>query len=250
MDLFDLAFSADPIPASGGFGEWVNDALSFILDTVQSVDPVLRTVLAGVAIMLETSILIGLVVPGDTVVLVASTAVGSVFEASILIAVVIVGALVGEENGFIGTSIAGGGLQLAHGHEVRPLHRGLGAGVVVLHSHGRRGTTKLRVGAQAQKELGSAKFDARKPNASAGESRDCSCKKTLCGFALGGGYGIQKSLPVKREAHDGSCADKPRIGHRHRCRRHCGRVDLDEFFVLPPINCVHTHRLRFCALAS
>tara|TARA_R110002020_G_scaffold475834_1_gene712963 strand:+ start:328519 stop:329235 length:717 start_codon:yes stop_codon:yes gene_type:complete len=100
VDLFDLAFSADPIPASGGFGEWVNDALSFILDTVQSVDPVLRTVLAGVAIMLETSILIGLVVPGDTVVLVASTAVGSVFEASILIAVVIVGALVGESVGF------------------------------------------------------------------------------------------------------------------------------------------------------
>ncbi|GHD77982.1 membrane protein DedA with SNARE-associated domain [Salinibacterium amurskyense] len=100
MDPVDLILSAEPSAASGGFGQWVNDALSYILDTVQSVDPVLRTILAGVAIMLETSILVGLLVPGDTVVLVASTAVGSVFEAAILIAVVIVGALIGESVGF------------------------------------------------------------------------------------------------------------------------------------------------------
>jgi len=100
VNLVDLAFAAGPIMSSGGFGQWVNDALSFILDTVQSVDPVLRTVLAGVAIMLETSILIGLIVPGDTIVLVASTAVGGVIEGSVLIASVIVGALVGESIGF------------------------------------------------------------------------------------------------------------------------------------------------------
>ena len=55
----------------------MNDALSWVLDTVQSVDPLVRTVLAGIAIMLETSILIGLIVPGDSVVLVASTAVST-----------------------------------------------------------------------------------------------------------------------------------------------------------------------------
>ncbi|WP_341954920.1 DedA family protein [Salinibacterium sp. TMP30] len=82
------------------FGQWLNEALTFILDTVQSVDPVLRTVLAGFAIMLETSILIGLIVPGDTVVIVASTAVGSLVEAMFLIAAVIVGALIGESIGF------------------------------------------------------------------------------------------------------------------------------------------------------
>ncbi|MGV8857377.1 DedA family protein [Rhodoglobus sp.] len=89
-----------PLAASVDFGQWVNNALTFVLDTVQSVDPVLRTILAGVAIMLETSILIGLLVPGDTVVLVASTAVGSPLEAAILIAVVVVGALIGESIGF------------------------------------------------------------------------------------------------------------------------------------------------------
>ena len=55
--------------------EWINEALLWVLDLVQSVDPVARTLLAGLGIFLETSILIGLVVPGDTIVLVAATAV-------------------------------------------------------------------------------------------------------------------------------------------------------------------------------
>ncbi|MDZ8201860.1 DedA family protein [Microbacterium sp. SSW1-59] len=78
----------------------MNDVLTWILDAVQSVDPVLRTVLAGVAIMLETSVLIGLVVPGDTVVIVAATAVSSVWEGLVLGVVVVFGALVGESIGF------------------------------------------------------------------------------------------------------------------------------------------------------
>ncbi len=78
----------------------MNEALTWILDLVQSVDPVLRTALAGVGILLETSILIGLIVPGDTVVLVASTAVASPVEYFALVLVVIVGALCGESIGF------------------------------------------------------------------------------------------------------------------------------------------------------
>ncbi len=78
----------------------MNEFLTWLLDAVQSVDPVLRTILAGVAIMLETSILVGLIVPGDTVVIVAATAVGSVGEAVALIVVVIIGALIGESIGF------------------------------------------------------------------------------------------------------------------------------------------------------
>jgi membrane protein DedA with SNARE-associated domain len=78
----------------------MNEALSWILDTVQSVDPLVRTVLAGVAIMLETSILIGLIVPGDSVVLVASTGVDGPLEYTSLVIVVIVGALTGESIGF------------------------------------------------------------------------------------------------------------------------------------------------------
>jgi membrane-associated protein len=78
----------------------VNGVLDWILDTVQSVDPIARTLLAGLGIMLETSVLIGLIVPGDTIVLVASTAVGSVPEYVALALVVIVGALAGESIGF------------------------------------------------------------------------------------------------------------------------------------------------------
>ncbi|MDO9591490.1 MAG: VTT domain-containing protein, partial [Microcella sp.] len=78
----------------------MNEWLDAVLDLVQSVDPVLRTALAGVFIMLETTILLGLIVPGDTVVLVASTAVGSPAEYWALAVVVIVGALTGASLGF------------------------------------------------------------------------------------------------------------------------------------------------------
>lgn len=78
----------------------MNEWLDVLLDLVQSVDPVLRTALAGVFIMLETTILLGLIVPGDTVVLVASTAVNSPLEYWALAIVVIIGALVGASLGF------------------------------------------------------------------------------------------------------------------------------------------------------
>ena len=52
----------------------MNDVLDWILMTVQSVDPIVRALLAAFGILLETSLLIGLIVPGDTIVLVASTA--------------------------------------------------------------------------------------------------------------------------------------------------------------------------------
>ncbi|SDH23464.1 DedA family protein [Microbacterium pygmaeum] len=78
----------------------MNELLTWILDAVQGVDPVLRTILAGVAILLETSVLVGLVVPGDTVVIIAGTAVDSVWEGVILGTAVVVGALVGESIGF------------------------------------------------------------------------------------------------------------------------------------------------------
>ena len=79
---------------------WFNDVLTALLDAVQSVDPVLRTLLAGIGIFLETSVLVGLVVPGDTIVIVAATAVDSPAEYAALVAVVILGALGGESVGF------------------------------------------------------------------------------------------------------------------------------------------------------
>jgi membrane-associated protein len=78
----------------------VNDILSWILDVVQSVDPVLRTLLAGLGILLETSILVGLVVPGDTIVIVSATGVETPLQFAALVVAVIVGALAGESIGF------------------------------------------------------------------------------------------------------------------------------------------------------
>ncbi|TDN92810.1 DedA family protein [Microbacterium sp. BK668] len=78
----------------------MNEFLTWLLDAVQSVDPLVRTLLAGVAVMLETSILIGLVVPGDTVVIVAGTAVASLAEGVMLGVAVVIGALIGESIGF------------------------------------------------------------------------------------------------------------------------------------------------------
>jgi membrane-associated protein len=61
----------------------------------------LRTILAGIGIMLETSIFVGLIVPGDTIVVVAATAVSSPTEYFALALVVIAGALGGESIGFL-----------------------------------------------------------------------------------------------------------------------------------------------------
>lgn len=82
------------------FGELLTGGLSWILSIVQSVDPVVRTLLAGFGILLETSLLIGLVVPGDTIVIVAATAVDGFPQYIALALVVILGALCGESIGF------------------------------------------------------------------------------------------------------------------------------------------------------
>jgi membrane-associated protein len=79
----------------------VNEILSWILDTVSSVDPVWRTLIAGVAMLLETSILLGLVVPGDTVLLVTATGVQGTVQYIALALASIVGALGGESIGFM-----------------------------------------------------------------------------------------------------------------------------------------------------
>lgn len=78
----------------------MNEILSGILDFVQSVDPVVRTLLAGVGILLETSILVGLVFPGDSIVIVAATGVENAVQYGALVAAVIVGAIAGESIGF------------------------------------------------------------------------------------------------------------------------------------------------------
>jgi membrane protein DedA with SNARE-associated domain len=79
---------------------WIDTALNWVLDLVGSVDPVARILLSGVGILLETSILVGLIVPGDTIVVVSSTAIDGPGQYAGMLAAVIVGALCGESIGF------------------------------------------------------------------------------------------------------------------------------------------------------
>lgn len=78
----------------------MNDILTWILDTVRHVDPVLRVLIAGIGMVLETSILVGLIVPGDTIVLVSATGIADVPQYIALLATVIIGSLTGESIGF------------------------------------------------------------------------------------------------------------------------------------------------------
>ena len=51
----------------------MTDFIDWLNQSVQTFDPLWRNLIAGFAIMLETSIFIGLIIPGDTVVLAAGT---------------------------------------------------------------------------------------------------------------------------------------------------------------------------------
>lgn len=77
-----------------------NDWIVAALAAVAGLDPVLRTLLAGLGILLETSVLVGLVVPGESVVLIASTGIDGWGQWAGMIAAVVVGALCGESIGY------------------------------------------------------------------------------------------------------------------------------------------------------
>jgi membrane-associated protein len=78
----------------------VTEALLWINETINALPIWAVPLFAGLAIMLETSIFIGLVVPGDTVVLVASTTVTSALDFTLLLLAVLIGSLIGETIGF------------------------------------------------------------------------------------------------------------------------------------------------------
>lgn len=78
----------------------MNEFFNWLLQAVHNVNPSLRVLIAGVAMLFETSILLGLIVPGDTVVLVAATAVNGPVEFISLAVAVVLGSLAGESIGF------------------------------------------------------------------------------------------------------------------------------------------------------
>ena len=80
--------------------ELIFDPLGWVLAIVHSVDPVTRSLLAGLGMFCETTILIGLIIPGDTIVLVASSGVSDPAQYVGMLAAVIIGSLAGESVGF------------------------------------------------------------------------------------------------------------------------------------------------------
>jgi membrane protein DedA with SNARE-associated domain len=80
---------------------WFTEAFGWLISAVQTVDPGLRNLIAGLALMLETSLFIGFLVPGDSVVLLAATGASDFLDLSTLIGAILLGSLIGESLGFL-----------------------------------------------------------------------------------------------------------------------------------------------------
>ena len=86
----------------------MNDFINWLNDAVTNFDPIWRDVIAGFAIMLETSFLVGLIIPGDTVVLTAGTMVHDWIDFAGLFIAVMIGSFLGESLGFYLGRVFGG----------------------------------------------------------------------------------------------------------------------------------------------
>jgi len=78
----------------------MNEFVTWLLGVVQDVDPVVRTLLAGLAMVFETSVFLGVIVPGDTIAIAAGTAVTTPLGGIALVGAIVAGSLVGESFGF------------------------------------------------------------------------------------------------------------------------------------------------------
>jgi len=78
----------------------VNEFIDWLNTAVHTFDPFWRDVIAGFAILLETSVFVGLIIPGDTIVLAAGTMVRDWFDFSGLFIAVMLGSFAGESLGF------------------------------------------------------------------------------------------------------------------------------------------------------
>ena len=78
----------------------LNDLIDGLIGAIQQIDPVLRILLAGLAILLETTLLVGLVIPGDSVLLLAATGVDGWGSWAALVGAGLGGALIGESLGY------------------------------------------------------------------------------------------------------------------------------------------------------
>ena len=86
----------------------MNEFIDWLNTAVHTFDPFWRDVIAGLAILLETSVFVGLIIPGDTIVLAAGTMVKDWFDFAGLFIAVMLGSFAGESIGFYIGRVFGG----------------------------------------------------------------------------------------------------------------------------------------------
>lgn len=87
-----------------GIGFVTLGAMTELLDTLitalRDLDPTLRILIAGLGMLLETSVFVGLIIPGDTIAIVASVGTETPAQYAWLVAALVAGAIAGESIGF------------------------------------------------------------------------------------------------------------------------------------------------------
>lgn len=78
----------------------MTELIDTIIAALRDLDPAIRTLIAGIGILLETSVFVGLIVPGDTIALVAALGVDGTAQFAWLVFALVAGALAGESIGF------------------------------------------------------------------------------------------------------------------------------------------------------
>lgn len=78
----------------------VGDFLTWILDSIQTVDMHTRLLIAMIGAMLEANVVLGLFIPGDTAVVLAAMAIGSPLEGVLLALLVAIGSVVGMASSY------------------------------------------------------------------------------------------------------------------------------------------------------
>lgn len=78
----------------------MTELLDTVIAALRDLDPTLRTIIAGIGMLLETSVFVGLIVPGDTIAIVAALGVSSPAQYGWLVFALVCGAIAGESIGF------------------------------------------------------------------------------------------------------------------------------------------------------
>ncbi|GAA1621391.1 DedA family protein [Leucobacter chromiireducens] len=78
----------------------MTELLDTLIAALRDLDPTLRILVAGIGIMLETSVFIGLIVPGDTIAIVAAIGTETPAQYGWLVGALVVGAIMGESIGY------------------------------------------------------------------------------------------------------------------------------------------------------